>query len=62
MARPEYQMAHIDVFTCRADSEPSQAIQPILDLLAGQVTNTQNVPRTPPGSLLSLEALDERAG
>lgn len=45
---PEHQLAHIDVFTCRADSEPGHAIQPILDLLAGQVTNTQNVLRTPP--------------
>jgi S-adenosylmethionine decarboxylase proenzyme len=47
---PEHQLAHIDVFTCRADSTPSHAIQPILDLLAGQVTHTQNVPRTPPGA------------
>ena len=56
---PEHQLAHIDVFTCRADSEPGHAIQPILDLLAGQVSNTQNVPRTPPGSLLLPEAFDE---
>ncbi len=47
---PEHQLAHVDVFTCRADTMPSHAIQPILDLLAGQVTHTQNVPRTPPGS------------
>jgi S-adenosylmethionine decarboxylase len=53
---PEHQLAHIDVFTCRADTTPDLAIQPILDLLAGQVTYTQNVPRTPPGSLLPLEA------
>ena len=57
---PEHQLVHIDVFTCRADTRPSRAIQPILDLLAGQVTHTQNVPRTPPGSLLPLETLDER--
>ena len=57
---PEHQLAHIDVFTCRADTRPSRAIQPILDQLAGQVTHTQNVPRTPPGSLLPLEGLDER--
>jgi S-adenosylmethionine decarboxylase proenzyme len=49
---PEYQLAHIDVFTCRADSSPSRAIQPLLDLLAGQITHAQNVPRTPPGSFL----------
>ena len=53
---PEHQLAHIDVFTCRADSEPGRAIQPILDLLAGQITHAQNVPRTPPGSLLPHEA------
>jgi len=46
---PEYQLAHIDVFTCRADSSPGIAIQPLLDLLAGQVSHTQNVPRIPPG-------------
>jgi S-adenosylmethionine decarboxylase len=49
---PEHHLAHIDVFTCRADSAPDRAIQPILDLLAGQVTHTQNVPRIPPGCLL----------
>lgn len=59
---PEHQLAHVDVFTCCADNEPGHAIQPILDLLAGQVTNVQDVLRTPPGSLLSPEALDERAG
>jgi len=58
---PEHQLAHIDVFTCRADSEPGRAIQPILDLLTGQITHTQNVPRTPPGSLLPPEALDKHA-
>ena len=59
---PEYQLAHIDVFTCRADSSPSRAIQPILDLLAGQVSNARNVPRTAPGSLVPLEVLGESAG
>jgi S-adenosylmethionine decarboxylase len=53
---PEHQLAHIDVFSCRADSTPSHAIQPIVDLLAGQVTHSQDVPRTPPGSLLPPEA------
>ena len=58
---PEYHLAHIDVFTCRADSEPGHAIQPILDLLAGRVTNTRNVPRTAPGSLLVPEIVGEGA-
>lgn len=55
---PEHRLAHIDVFTCRADTSPCHAIRPILDLLAGHVTHTQNVPRTPPGSLLPLETPD----
>ncbi|HEX3963911.1 MAG TPA: adenosylmethionine decarboxylase [Trebonia sp.] len=52
---PEHHLAHIDVFTCRADTSPGRAIEPILDLLAGEVTHTQNVPRTTPGSLLPLD-------
>jgi S-adenosylmethionine decarboxylase len=47
---PEHQLAHIDVFTCRADTTPGHAIQPILRLLAGHVTHAQNVPRIPPGN------------
>jgi S-adenosylmethionine decarboxylase proenzyme len=56
---PEHHLAHIDVFTCRADTSPGHAIQPILDLLAGQVTHTRNVPRTPPGSPLPPQAPDD---
>ena len=37
-------------------------IQPILDLLAGQISNARNVPRTAPGSLVPLEVLGESAG
>jgi S-adenosylmethionine decarboxylase len=47
---PEHHLAHIDVFTCRADTSPSNAIQPLLDVFAGRVTHSQNIPRTRPGS------------
>lgn len=48
---PEHRLAHIDVFTCRADIDPRQAIEPILDVLDGQITNSQAVPRLSPVSL-----------
>lgn len=56
---PEHHLAHIDVFTCRADTSPGLAIQPILELLAGQVTHTRNVPRTPPESPLPAQGPDD---
>ncbi|MEU8186112.1 adenosylmethionine decarboxylase [Micromonospora carbonacea] len=42
---PEYELAHIDVFTCRADSDPDGAVQPILALLDGTVASTGRIPR-----------------
>lgn len=48
---PEHQLAHVDVFTCRADIDPEQAIQPIVNVLGGQITHSQAVPRLSPGSL-----------
>ena len=47
---PEYPLAHSDVFTCRADTDPRQAIEPIIDVLAGQITRSQAVPRLSPSS------------
>jgi S-adenosylmethionine decarboxylase len=49
---PEHRLAHIDVFTCRALIKPAQAIQPLLRVLGGQVTHTQQVPRLSPGQML----------
>ena len=49
---PEHQLAHIDVFTCRADLDPRQAIEPILNVLDGQITRSQAVPRLSPNTLL----------
>lgn len=45
---PEFGLAHVDVFTCRADSDPDTAIKPILDLLSGNVALTGRVPRLAP--------------
>lgn len=45
---PEDGLAHIDVFTCRADVHPDQAITPLLKLLCGQVAQKQQVPRLAP--------------
>ncbi|MFG1951727.1 S-adenosylmethionine decarboxylase family protein [Micromonospora sp. NPDC048830] len=42
---PEFALAHIDVFTCRADSDPDRAVRPILDLLGGDVALAGRVPR-----------------
>ncbi|WP_433358686.1 adenosylmethionine decarboxylase [Streptosporangium sp. CA-115845] len=45
---PECGLAHIDVFTCRAVIDPREAVIPLLNLLGGQVTQTQHVPRLAP--------------
>jgi S-adenosylmethionine decarboxylase proenzyme len=47
---PEHQLAHIDVFTCRADTAPRQAIEPILNVLDGQITHARAVPRISPAN------------
>lgn len=45
---PEKGLAHLDVFTCRADVDPDEAIGPLLTALGGQVSNTRRVPRLAP--------------
>ena len=45
---PEDGLAHIDVFTCRADLHPDHAVTPILNLLSGQITRQQQIPRLAP--------------
>ncbi|MFJ8690969.1 S-adenosylmethionine decarboxylase family protein [Micromonospora wenchangensis] len=42
---PEYHLAHVDIFTCRADSKPDNAVRPILELLGGTLAATSRVPR-----------------
>jgi S-adenosylmethionine decarboxylase proenzyme len=48
---PEHELAHIDVFTCRATIDPAQAIQPVIEALGGHIARSQQVPRLSPSSL-----------
>lgn len=50
---PQANMAYIDLFTCRADIPPDDAIQPILNLLGSNTFNRQTIRRTPPPSSAS---------
>ncbi|MDQ3154758.1 MAG: S-adenosylmethionine decarboxylase [Actinomycetota bacterium] len=47
---PEHQLAHVDLFTCRADTDPEHAITPILDVLGGVAVHGQRIHRTGPRS------------
>jgi S-adenosylmethionine decarboxylase proenzyme len=59
---PERRLAHIDVFTCRADTDPVHAIEPIISVLGGRITRSQAVPRLSPNALLEPDNtnLDEQ--
>lgn len=48
---PEHRLAHVDIFTCQAAVHPGQAIQPILDVLGGQIAHSREVPRLPPTAM-----------
>ncbi|MGH3620664.1 MAG: S-adenosylmethionine decarboxylase family protein [Sciscionella sp.] len=50
---PEHRLAHIDLFTCRADAAPEHAIGPILTSLGGHVVHGQRIHRTSPRSVLA---------
>lgn len=43
---PEHHLAHVDLFTCRADTDPEHAITPILDILGGAAVHGQRIHRT----------------
>lgn len=45
---PEHQLAHIDLFTCRADTEPGQAIRPIANALGAKQVQGQLIRRLDP--------------
>jgi S-adenosylmethionine decarboxylase proenzyme len=53
---PEHQLAHIDVFSCRADTSPSQAIAPILGVLGGELARSQTVPRISPAEVITASS------
>lgn len=45
---PEHRLAHIDLFTCRADTDPEHAIAPILTALHAGTTRGQRIHRNGP--------------
>lgn len=58
---PEHGLAHLDIFTCRADTAPDEAVAPILLALAGTSVSSQRVPRLgPPRSVGCAPSLPRR--
>lgn len=43
---PEHRLAHVDLFTCRADTDPDTALQPVVDLLGANHVLPTRVDRT----------------
>jgi S-adenosylmethionine decarboxylase len=50
---PEHRLAHVDLFTCRADTDPEYAVGPILAVLSGNVVHSQRVQRAGPRSTVA---------
>lgn len=48
---PEHELAHVDLFTCRADTDPEEAITPILAVLDGGTVHGQRIGRLGPNSV-----------
>jgi S-adenosylmethionine decarboxylase len=53
---PEYQLAHVDLFTCRADTDPDNAIAPILAALGSETVHGQRIHRHGPSSVTAATA------
>jgi S-adenosylmethionine decarboxylase proenzyme len=45
---PEHHLAHVDVFTCRAVTDPAEAIGPLLKVLGGRIAHAQQIHRLSP--------------
>lgn len=45
---PEHKLAHIDLFTCRADTDPQHALEPVIDTLGGAKVHAQRIQRVMP--------------
>lgn len=45
---PEHGLAHLDVFTCRADTNPDEAIDPIVAALGAATVHPRRIPRLGP--------------
>ncbi|MGH3920369.1 MAG: adenosylmethionine decarboxylase [Pseudonocardiaceae bacterium] len=48
---PEHQLAHIDLFTCRADTDPEHALEPIIETFGDPKVHGQRIKRVAPFSL-----------
>lgn len=48
---PEHRLAHIDLFTCRADTDPEHALEPVIDALGGGTVHAQRIQRVMPATL-----------
>ena len=51
---PEHHLAHIDLFTCRADTDPHHAIIPILTSLGTTTVHIQQVSRLDPSNAADI--------
>lgn len=45
---PEHKLAHIDLFTCRADTVPEHALEPVINALGGAKVHAQCIQRVTP--------------
>jgi S-adenosylmethionine decarboxylase proenzyme len=51
---PEHHLAHLDLFTCRADTDPEHAITPILALFESTTVHGQRIVRLGPAASRGL--------
>ncbi|WP_067225813.1 S-adenosylmethionine decarboxylase family protein [Streptomyces sp. NBRC 109706] len=48
---PEHRLAHVDLFTCRADAPANEALHPIIEILGSRATHKQDIRRHTPSPL-----------
>jgi S-adenosylmethionine decarboxylase len=51
---PEHQLAHVDLFTCRTDSDPENALTPIVNALGATHVHGQRIRRIDPSGLSAM--------
>lgn len=54
---PEHKLAHIDLFTCRADTDLDHALEPIIETLGSTRVHSQPIKRVTPISLAARAVL-----
>ncbi|MGH3565795.1 MAG: adenosylmethionine decarboxylase [Pseudonocardia sp.] len=48
---PEHHLAHVDLFTCRSDTDPEHAVAPIVDALGAASVHGQRIRRLAPNAV-----------